>query len=120
VKRIIIYCTIIQITFLIVSDVSATYTAAIIKDVLQLQKIYSYNNFILLQNDVRVFVRLFILFLNIDDHKKNLNFVQQFKNLNVFVKFHKLQSFKRSSNSVCQCFTYTTLFLFRNIMLIVT
>jgi hypothetical protein len=40
-----IYCMIIQIKFLIVSDVLATYTAAIIKDILQLQKIYSYNNY---------------------------------------------------------------------------
>jgi hypothetical protein len=30
-----IYCTIIQIKILIVSDISATYMAAIIKDVLQ-------------------------------------------------------------------------------------
>jgi hypothetical protein len=47
-------------------DVSATYTAAIIKDVLQLQ-IYSYINFILRQNDVRVFVELHLRYLIITE-----------------------------------------------------
>jgi hypothetical protein len=37
-----------RLNFLIVSDVSATYTAAIIKDLLQLQKMYSYNSYLLL------------------------------------------------------------------------
>ncbi len=49
---------IIQINFILfISDVSATYTAAIIKDRLKITNLKL--NFILRQNDARVFVSLF-------------------------------------------------------------